>query len=123
MRSFLALSSPPDEPHFRGYRAAGGGVFVTGPGGGPVSERWDLWNHSPDGFEWGYGGSGPAQLALAILAHIAGDDEQAVRLHQAYKFDVVASLPKEGWYLTVASVREWIAAKVVAGHLLEGGVQ
>jgi len=25
-----------------------------------------LWNHSPDGFEWGYGGSGPAQLALAI---------------------------------------------------------
>ncbi|MCK4554525.1 hypothetical protein KAU19_06245, partial [Candidatus Parcubacteria bacterium] len=24
-------------------------------------------NHSPDGFAWGYGGSGPAQLALAIL--------------------------------------------------------
>ena len=24
-------------------------------------------NHSPDGFNWGYGGSGPAQLALAIL--------------------------------------------------------
>jgi len=23
-------------------------------------------NHSPDGFAWGYGGSGPAQLALAI---------------------------------------------------------
>ena len=25
------------------------------------------WNHSPDGFNWGYGGSGPAQLALAIM--------------------------------------------------------
>lgn len=24
-------------------------------------------NHSPDGFSWGYSGSGPAQLALAIL--------------------------------------------------------
>src|SRR5207302_1533158 len=24
-------------------------------------------SHSPDGFEWGYGGSGPADLALAIL--------------------------------------------------------
>lgn len=24
-------------------------------------------NHSPDGFNWGYGGSGPSQLALAIL--------------------------------------------------------
>ena len=27
----------------------------------------ELWNHSPDGFNWGYGGSGPAQLALALL--------------------------------------------------------
>lgn len=26
-----------------------------------------LVNHSPNGFGWGYGGSGPAQLALAIL--------------------------------------------------------
>lgn len=24
-------------------------------------------NHSPTGFAWGYGGSGPAQLALAVL--------------------------------------------------------
>jgi Family of unknown function (DUF6166) len=26
-----------------------------------------LWNHSPSGFNWGYGGSGPAQTALALL--------------------------------------------------------
>jgi hypothetical protein len=26
-----------------------------------------LRNHSPTGFEWGYAGSGPAQLALALL--------------------------------------------------------
>ena len=31
--------------------------------------RLDLVNHSPTGFEWGYGGSGPAQLAVAMLAH------------------------------------------------------
>jgi Family of unknown function (DUF6166) len=30
-----------------------------------LNPRLDLWNHSPTGFEWGYGGSGPAQLALA----------------------------------------------------------
>ncbi len=34
----------------------------------PLGPRLDLANHSPDGFSWGYGGSGPAQLALAILA-------------------------------------------------------
>ena len=32
----------------------------------------DIRNHSPSGFNWGYGGSGPAQLALAILADFLG---------------------------------------------------
>jgi hypothetical protein len=27
-----------------------------------LDPRHDLRNHSPDGFEWGYGGSGPAVL-------------------------------------------------------------
>lgn len=35
--------------------------------------RNDLRNHSPTGAEWGYGGSGPAQLALAILSDALGD--------------------------------------------------
>src|SRR5215469_11969326 len=30
--------------------------------------RLELVNHSPSGFDWGPGGSGPAQLALALLA-------------------------------------------------------
>jgi hypothetical protein len=40
------------------------------PAGKPlrVSPRLDLCNHSPTGLSWGYGGSGPAQTALAILA-------------------------------------------------------
>src|SRR5205823_6333568 len=38
------------------------------PGGGyPLLPRFDLRNHSPTGFEWGYAGSGPAQLSLALL--------------------------------------------------------
>ena len=32
-----------------------------------------LW-HSPNGFEYGYAGSGPADLALSILAHFYGLD-------------------------------------------------
>ena len=34
----------------------------------PLDSRLDMRNHSPTGFEWGYGGSGPAQLALALAA-------------------------------------------------------
>jgi len=49
-----------------------------------------VWNHSPDGFMWGYGGSGPAQLALAILLEFT-DEENAVRLHQGFKWKFIAS--------------------------------
>lgn len=68
--------------------------------GRPLNPRLDLWNHSPTGFEWGYGGSGPAQLALALLAEHLGDDDQATSLHQDFKFQVVANLPHGGWTLT-----------------------
>lgn len=67
--------------------------------GRPLNPRLDLWNHSPTGFEWGYGGSGPAQLALALLADHLGDTDQAVQLHQDFKFVVVAKLDRE-WKLT-----------------------
>jgi hypothetical protein len=36
--------------------------------GSPLSLRTDLRNHSPSGHAWGYSGSGPAQLALDMLA-------------------------------------------------------
>jgi len=49
-----------------------------------------VWNHSPDGFQWGYGGSGPAQLALAILLDVTGEEERSVRLHQDFKRDKIA---------------------------------
>ena len=65
-----------------------------------LNPRLNLWSHSPTGFEWGYGGSGPAQLALAILADHLENDDQAVRLHQEFKRMVVASLPQSNWTLT-----------------------
>lgn len=47
-------------------------------------------NHSPDGFNWGYGGSGPAQLALAVILRLTGD---AVG-YQDFKFRVIAAIPQ-----------------------------
>lgn len=57
--------------------------------------RHDLRNHSPDGFAWGYGGSGPAQLALAILADATGSDELALQHYQEFKRRVIARLPMD----------------------------
>src|SRR5580704_16847116 len=48
---------------------------------------------------------GPAQLALALLAVALGDDDMAVRLHQAFKFRVVACWPEgERWWITADQI-------------------
>ena len=49
-----------------------------------IDRIFDVRDHSPTGFEWGYGGSGPAQLALSILQE-ATDEETAVDLYQDLK--------------------------------------
>lgn len=57
-------------------------------------------NHSPTGFESGYCGSGPAQLALAILVDYRGE-EYALPRYQRFKELVVARLPRENdWVLS-----------------------
>lgn len=66
-------------------------------------------NHSPDGFSWGYGGSGPAQLALAILLRLT-TPQKAQNLYQQFKFDVIATLPQdEDFKLTIVFIKDWIA--------------
>lgn len=68
-----------------------------------------LWDHSPTGFNWGYQGSGPAQLALAILLEATGDAELAVHHHQEFKRQVVCRFPQgESWALTADQVQAWV---------------
>lgn len=55
-----------------------------------------VYNHSPDGFEFGYGGSGPAQLALAILLDFTNDELEARRYYQDFKWHFLATLPPGG---------------------------
>ena len=70
-----------------------------------------VFNHSPDGFSWGYSGSGPAQLALALLLEETGR-AQAVLLHQEFKRAVVARWPwAKFWTLTSQEIRRWITAQ------------
>lgn len=82
------------EGHREGYAAI---VTVNGRS---LNSRRDLRNHSPTGFEWGYSGSGPSQLALAILTHHLGDDIEALNLYQRFKWTVIAELPFKQWTLT-----------------------
>lgn len=70
---------------------------------GPLPHRE---RHSPGGFEWGYGGSGPADLARSLLWDVLGCEPDPEE-YQAFKWDVVAKLPHEGWILTERYIRAW----------------
>ena len=83
-----------------GRSLAGAEVTVDGK---PLDPRFDLKRLSPAGFEWTYEGSGPAQLALALLADHLGDDARALALHQPFMRAVVADLDNS-WELTSADI-------------------
>lgn len=70
----------------------------------PLDPRFDLVRHSPDGFEFGYSGSGPSQLALAICADALGDDERALSVYQRFKERFVAAQMALTWVITERDV-------------------
>lgn len=88
---------------YEGCRTKAGPVVTVN--GELLDLRLDLQNHSPTGFDWGYCGSGPAQLALAILADHLGDSEQALNLYQRFKWSVIAELPRKRWTLTSEQIQ------------------
>lgn len=82
---------------YEGRRGANG-IEVT-VDGRPLDPRLDLRVFSESGFEWGYDGGGPAQLALAILAHHFGDDVRAMTHYKDFRSAVVAGLTGDTWRL------------------------
>lgn len=81
-------------------------VYVTDrPGnGGPLEHHI---RHSPDGFSWGYSGSGPAELAMCILWDYFGAEPHAV-LYQKFKEDCVAKWGHEDWTLSSDAIVSWL---------------
>jgi hypothetical protein len=65
--------------------------------------------HSPDGFAWGYAGSGPAELARCLLLDAMGWPAGEVA-YQDFKFDVVANWPgDEAFEITDADILQWVS--------------
>lgn len=93
---------------------------------GPVTNVPQLvTHHSPTGFEWGYGGSGPADLALNILEFVLRDSEYdgpkmktwdgkecfaaSWFMHQTFKREIIANIPRDGSHkMTFLYVMNWI---------------
>ena len=71
-----------------------------------------LRNHSPTGFSWGYGGSGPAQLALALLLDVTDSEQVALASYQQFKWDTVATWKSsDEWLIRTEEILEWLRTK------------
>jgi hypothetical protein len=84
----------------------------------PLYMATDLQNHSPTGPEWGYSGSGPAQLALALLFDATEDRSFSLDLHQLVKAALVAQLPETVWARSAVAILE-VALQVAPEPVLK----
>jgi hypothetical protein len=92
---------------YQGQRDADGHAIVTVRQQGRVRPLRHFVLHSPTGFDWGYAGSGPADLARSLLAHhLKRGVAPPPRVYQAFKFAVVTSLPRDGWTLTTDDIEQ-----------------
>jgi hypothetical protein len=84
-------------------------------------------HHSPDGYEFGYGGSGPADLALNICQlylNIAGYQGRTMKcydgscwmlaysLRHEFKERFIANAPHEGWTIPFTDIDAWFRQKI-----------
>ena len=85
-------------------------------------------HHSPDGFSWGFEGSGPADLALNILEFAVSFFDlarkhpvkiysgtcsyEAWRFHQEFKRQYVAVVPEHGGVIPWEQISKWIKASL-----------
>jgi hypothetical protein len=91
-------------------------------------------HHSPTGFEWGYGGSGPADLALNIVEIFlnrmgyAGERMKcydgdcfklAWRLHQDFKWKFVANADRDNAIISYNAIMAYMEEKVSIGEQAE----
>ena len=89
------------------------GAMVTRPDGSPLPLEPSLavCRLSPSGFEWGFQGSGPAQLALALLLDHTGDPDLARSAYQQFYF--VARWRDQSWTLHPRDINSWLAVGVI----------
>ncbi len=86
---------------YTGHKTTPGSAYVVvkeGERSTPLKKH-DPQNHSPDGFEWGYLGSGPACLASSLLFDATGCNCQ----YNEYK-RIIISVLDSTWQMTDVSV-------------------
>ena len=70
-----------------------------------------IMRHSPDGFNWGYSGSGASDLARSILTdHFGGTTTVVEMNYMSLKMDYLAQFG-DTWGITSDQISEWMEAR------------
>jgi hypothetical protein len=88
-----------------------------------LDQARELRDHSTTGFAWGYGGSGPAQLALAMLYEATGNQDFSLCLYQDLKFTVVSKLEGACWSMSEEQLLKTTVSIARTPEMREAAVQ
>jgi hypothetical protein len=101
------------QKRYRGYSEDHGSamgpaaVFVEAEQG-IVTRLEHAVRHSPDGFSWGYSGSGPADLARSILADHLGYVPPPTVYQEFKRYFVARWEQGRPWQITSSQIAEWL---------------
>ena len=90
-------------------------VVVCDPDG--PKDLTHICRHSPDGFEWGYGGSGPSDLALSIMTDYFSRQGEEAPIHKAdscyqdFKWAFISPILEDGWCITEGLITDWLEGR------------
>lgn len=102
---------------YRGERTTSRAVVTVD--GSPLAPRPDLLDGTSGDFEWGYDGSGPLHLALAILADHFGDDRRAIAEGGRFLRAYIATLSADRWSIAGEAITELLGGHVDVPFTLE----
>lgn len=102
---------------YRGTNLGTGGQGVIVIDGDKKYSLTHWMRHSPDGFQWGYGGSGPADLARSMLLDLLGSYAQSIvnHIYQDFKRDFI-EIAADDLMIKEEDIRIWLKAKKISSQ-------
>ena len=112
MKNYKVWRSPQD-----------GVVGVVVDDGKSLTNLVHIVKHSPTGFEYGYGESGPSDLALSILADYYGEDSktalvgQSLNHYQDFKKEFIQNRNRNEWFvISQSEITDWLLRREFPGE-------
>ncbi|MBL1244667.1 MAG: XRE family transcriptional regulator [Sulfurimonas sp.] len=91
---------------FKGHKALLGNKYVTF-GELELSQRYDIYPVSKNGFDWGNTSKSSKQLAYSMLCQVS-NKELALSYTEKFLIDIIKNLNSRDWVMSTSEVLEWI---------------